>query len=137
MATAAQLRAFGRPDLAKKMVAKEAAAAKAAKAAAPKSVAPKNVAPMGGGEAAGNPAIRKTIAPSNPGAVDRTPHKPVTSSAAIKPPTYPELGTVGGKPVVPPAGFIPLMPRPYGEVRPGDAGLPDAAPNPRRVVRRT
>jgi hypothetical protein len=138
MATAAQLRAFGRPDLAKKMVAKEKAAVTAKKAAAmkavvaPKSVAPKNVAPMGGGEAAGNPAIRKTIAPSNPGAVDRTPHKPVTSSTAIKPPTVPELGTVGGKPVVPPAGFIPLMPRPYGEVRPGDAGLPDAAPNPHK-----
>jgi hypothetical protein len=138
MATAAQLRAFGRPDLAKKMVAKEKAAVTAKKAAAMKAAAPKNVAPMGGGEAAGNPAIRKTIAPSKPnptaeqGKLVATTTTPVTSSTAIKPPTHPELGTVGGTAVVVPGGFEPRMPRPPrnadGTVRDFSKPNPNDAP---------
>jgi hypothetical protein len=64
VATAAQLRAFGRPDLAKKMEAKEKAASRPD--TMPRAPIRKTVAPMPGGEAAGNPEIRKTLAPVEP-----------------------------------------------------------------------
>ena len=109
MATAAQLRAFGRPDLAKKTEAKEKVAATVSK----------NVARMGGGEAAGNPNMRKTIATTT--TASNSPIGRIVPSGgsggsggirAITPPTVPELGTVGGQPRVVPEGFIPRMPLP-------------------------